>query len=394
MKYRALFFNAGSAAMPLGVLVAMLGCHDADRKLQNRVNDQSTVSVHLLAEPAPAYQHVNLFISQVEVRAGGVWHTLARPERVMDLQAGGGAEQAIAQEVRLPRGEYDHLRLGVDPGRSNVVLADGTVRPLEVPGPLKDGIQVDVTEGPVADNLVHDLVLHLEVERSIHRAERVAGSPVFTFAPALSLNDRNGTAIISGRLVDALAQPLAGVGVMAQGGDTDQVRSLVRTVRTGADGTYRLDQLPVNRMYYVVAQPRAGEVLYEAQASRGLRPTRLDRKLTFDFPPFQPVAAGPGPEVEVRIPGQDGLVSFDAVDLMRRLPTGGSLGMFIVHRGHALPGPGEKSTFKFPPVPPGSYDLRLTRTTLAAEDGAACFNVQGHQATEVKAGEPGPKVSF
>jgi len=378
-------------SLPLILAIPQLGCHDSGTKAENLVHHETTVSVHLVGDPSDDYKKVNLFITQVDVKAGSDWKPLAKPGRAVNLQNPSGQEEPLARQVRLERGDYDDLRLCVDPDRSSIELPDGSVKPLALPEPLKAGIPLRVTEGPATDNLVYDLILNIDAAGSVRRSESALGVSAYAFVPVARLNDRRSLGVMSGRLVDHQNQPLANVKVMAQSGEGDHGRTLVRTVRTGADGTYKLDLLPVRRMYYAVAQPRTAAGMYAAQASPGFRPTRLDRNKTFDFPPFQPAADGPGPEGSIKSPiARD---QWDAVDLLQELPTGDRTGTFIVQAAQAVPGGGQRD-YRFDRMPEGKYRIRLTRTTVSPEPGSPFSHFMAEQTLELKAGEPSRKVDF
>jgi hypothetical protein len=302
---------------------------------------------------------------RVDVKAGTEWKPLSRPGQVFDLQ---GADAVLAHKVQLERGSYTQVRLLVDPGKCSVELADGSHKPL-VPHGRQDGVVVQLTEGPT-DNLIHDLVLNLDAGRSVQAA---GGS--YRFAPLGSLNDRTALGELSGRLEDQGKRPLEGVTVMAQGGEGSQARTLVRSVRTGSDGTFRIGLIPINRMHYAVAQPRSGETLYHAQASPGFRLTRLAPRHTVEFPPFQ--VAPRGPAIEGTLGPEPDRVQ--VVELLQKLPSGDRELPFILR---TLPG---AATFHFDPVPAGDYEVSHGRAALGSQP-------QEVKRLPVKAPEGGPTV--
>ena len=283
------------------------------------------------------------------------------------------------------------LRLVVDPKRSTVELPDGASKPLGLPESLKAGIILPLMDGPASGNLLYDLILNLDAGRSLHRTQATGGGFTYTFAPVARLNDREALGIISGRVLDAQRQPLANVTVMAQS-DEGQERTLVRTVRTGPDGVYHLDLLPMDKMYYAVAQPRAGATLYAAQASPGFQPTRLDRKQTFDFAPFQPAGSAQGPEGTLQIPSNPD--QRDEIDLFQDLATGDRKGSFIIQNTQAVRAAGgSRSTYTFGSVPAGAYEVRATRITFAGP-GSPAVHLTGRKPATLVAGEGTRKVDF
>lgn len=352
-------------AMPFLLNLSILGCRDSGTKVDNLAKHQSTVSVHLVSDPSEDYAKIKLFIKQVDIKAAGAWQTLAKLDREFEVQNLGAREEPLAQKVRLPRGSYERLRIFVDPSRSHVELKNGTTKSLGLPEAYKDGIPVRVAEGPSPDNLSYDLILNLDAGRSIRRTVDHLGVTSLVFAPVASASDRNSMGLIAGRLVDAAGKPLPQVQVMAQNGSAEHGRSLVRTVRTGPDGTYKLDLLPVGRMYYVVAQPQVGSTLYAAQASQGFQLARLDRKKTFDFPPFLPATPAAGPKGSLPARGNDR--QFDEVDLLQNLSTGERQGYFIIRATPAVPVGSGRPSYEFPKVPGGRYEVRALRTTLTPE---------------------------
>jgi hypothetical protein len=198
--------------------------------------------------------------------------------------------------------------------------------------------------------------------------------------------------VITGRIVDEQQQPLKAVQVMTQAGETEG-RTLLRTVTTAQDGTFKLDLLPLNQMCYVVAQPRTDRTLFEARASEGFKPTRLDRKRAVDLGPFRVMACHPGPEGEVKGPLTPD--QFDEVDLLKELPTGSSKGHFILRSLRTVPAPGgASSTFRFEDVPAGPCQVRVRRATFLPLGNGPAWHPVGVHTAEVKAGSARQKVDF
>jgi hypothetical protein len=371
------------------VALGGLGCRDSETRKDNLLKHESTLSLNLIADPAEAFQKVDLFITSVEARAGQEWKVLATPDRAFDLQNPAGKEEILAGKVQLPKGAYREVRLKVDAGRSSVVPREGGSLPLVLPPALRDGIVLKTQASP-SDSLIHDLILNVDAARSLIRQKQPSDG--YTLALSARLVDREAMGVITGRLVDERDRPLKGVQVMAQAGEAEG-RTLVRTVKTGADGKFTLDLLPMNQMHYVVAQPRTAEAIHEARASEGFKPTRLDRRHEVNLGPFKAVASHPGPEGEVRGPGAPD--QFDEVDLLKELPTGTRTGIFILRSLRTTREPsGAASSFRFEDLPAGPCQVRVRRATLMSSGDSPAWNPVGQHAAEIQPGAARQKVDF
>ncbi len=141
-------------------------------------NDNSTsagtgfMAVRLTDAPFPSdsVKSVDVFVVRVDVRqaaadstaaaqdvaddsvSAGGWTTVARPDATIDLLTlQNGVTKALGAKF-LTAGNYDGFRLVIDPSKSSVTLANGTVLTgasspsVTVPSAARTGIQIDLAQ--------------------------------------------------------------------------------------------------------------------------------------------------------------------------------------------------------------------------------------------------------
>jgi len=153
---------------------------------------------------------------------------------------------------------------------------------------------------------------------------------------------------ISGRVVDARDEPLAGWRVLAMG--TDAMRSRQPMTKTGSDGRFQFRGLPDMVFRVAVMDPDAkgaAQMVWHAAADN-VRPPAKDLLLRVTSRPGQPAW------ISGRIAMSEGTVKAKAT--LSLYPTGAlaAHGGFSVAAENLEPG---ADTFRIGPLPPGDYDL-------------------------------------
>jgi hypothetical protein len=239
------------------------------------------LSVSLVDAPAGRYREVNIDVQRIEIGdEAGAWIPLASPQRVIDLLQLQHGVHAELGAMALPPGRYPMLRLLLG-DRSTVQLADGTVQPLRVPSGMQSGLKllIDLSV-QAADKL--DLVLDFDAAESIHLI-RAGKNDRYMLRPVLRAVLRQASGQIHGHLTAAdTSQPLAGATVTAQVLDGAGQPVVLRRVLTAADGSYRLDLLPLGQKYVVIARAAEGARAYEIQHSGELALDLAHPDETFD----------------------------------------------------------------------------------------------------------------
>jgi hypothetical protein len=321
---------------------------------------QSTMSVHLVDGPAD-YKEIDLDIQAVEIHSAAGWETLGTPKKVVNLLAlRDGIEETLVNGASLPAGHYEQMRLVLGPNNS-VVLQDGTSHALKVPSGMQSGVKFTVSFD-VAENTTKDVFIDFDAHRSIF-LHGAGASGQYLLRPVVRAVDKVVTGAVTGKLTDlATGTPLADVTVTAQTLDAVGTPTVVRSVRTKADGTYALDLLPVDGSYYVVSQPVVGATAYAAQAAGPFAITASAPVATLDGQ-FSVAAAGAitGVITPVAADG-DG----DVVSALQGFVVGGAPRTFVVRTEVATVGATGVESYTMAAMPVASYSVSASRQSVDA----------------------------
>ena len=240
-------------------------------------------AVYLTDAPFPfaGIARVDVHVVRIELSpqvdtsaAPAPWVTVASPDRafnLLDLQ-NGTAE--LLGEAQIPAGTYTAVRVTIDPARSSMTDASGTVISA-APAPGGPGIDwqtaaqdwqttaptlvlyAQVEEPMAVDEQGQDIVIDFDVGRSF----QYDGAGRFTFVPWLRAITRAGSGAVSGvvRRMDTGA-PVANATVsVAVASDTALALYVpIATSRTGSDGRFVASFLRPGRYDVVVTDPGSG----------------------------------------------------------------------------------------------------------------------------------------
>lgn len=241
----------------------------------------AALTVKLVDGPLDGLKAMNVEVQKVQlIDAQGSATELAAPNRVIDLlKLQGGISDTLAA-VQIAAGSYQGLRLLLGANNS-VQLADGSMHPLTTPSAQQDGLKVAI-DLSVDTGGEHTLVIDFDVAASL-QLHTAGHSDKYMLRPALRAVNVQTSGAISGHLSDAASgQPLGGAAVFAETRDANGQPHIVRRVLSSADGSYRLDLLPLGASYMVVSQPIVDGVPYAAKVSDAL-PLNADAlSATFD----------------------------------------------------------------------------------------------------------------
>jgi hypothetical protein len=365
-------------ALALGGFALFMGCSSSG---SGSGSGSGTMNVHMVDGPINGYTAIDLNIQKVEINGPSGWVTLSMPNKTVDLLTlTGGVSETLASGASLAAGHYGQMRLVLGSGNT-ITTSDGVTHDLTTPSGMQSGLKLvvsfDVQAGTTAD-----VFIDFDAAHSI-QVVQTGASDKFILRPTIRAFDQTVTGSISGTLTDSVTGgPLAGATVYAETMDAVSGAAIARTVVTDGSGHYTLDLLPVGGTYFVVSQPVVGTTAYNAQASGGFAVT--SGMATFTFNGAFTAAAATG--------GVDGSYATaatadqsDTVDLMQNLVEGSSATSadFIVRSQIAtVTTTGE--TYAFATVPVGSYAVRNTRTTMAA-DGSTSAVVTTHTGVSVTA---------
>ncbi len=314
-----------------------------------------TVIVRLVDGPTSDLHAINVEILRVELMGEEGEEDriiLGEPNRVVDLLALTGGVSLTLAEKQIASGHYGQLRLILG-SHNSVVLADGSVHDLTTPSAQQSGIKL-VVSFDVEPGTTKDIYIDFDAKRSVFL--HAAGQDKYLLRPTVRAYDKLETGSITGFVRDG-GTGVAGALVFAE--QVTDPSSVIRTTTTAADGSYTLDLLPLGVTYVVVTQP----VTYEAAASGGITLTAAAPVVSADLALVR--AAWLGGISGVITPAA-GAAESDLVDLSQILSVDGIARRLIVRTTTAV-SDGVTETFGFEGVPVGSYGLRATRTTTAAD---------------------------
>lgn len=347
--------------------------------------DAGRITIRLVDGPSPALAEVNIDVQRVEILGADGWLTLGTPDRVVNLLAlTGGVVDTLVDGVTLPAGEYGQLRLLLGT-RNTVKLQDGSIHDLTVPSGTQSGVKLS-GNFDVAPGTTRDVFIDFDAHRSVF--VHGTGSGKYILRPTVRAFDGLATGSISGTLTaddlegELVGGALPGAVVTAQTLDGAGLPTVVRTTTTGLDGTYVLDLLPAGGTYFVVSQPVAGGVTYDARASGPIEIAEATPTATYDAT-FTPAAAWGGIAGSVTPVATE--ADADLVEARRALDAGGVERTFVVRTAPAVVAAGVES-YALELLPAGPYGLLLTRRTVDPATGAETVRTSATSAVTVAGG--------
>lgn len=320
--------------------------------------DTGTMSVRLVDGPTPEYDAVKLDVRSVSIHSGADgWITLGTPNKVINLLAlTGGVAETLAEGATLPAGHYDQMRLLLGPDNSVVLSSDHTEHALKVPSGMQSGVKLNVSFD-VAPNTTKDVFIDFDAHRSVFVHE--TGSGKYLLRPVVRAVDKLVTGAILGtlRASNLTHDPLPGVTVTAQV-VSDGAPAVVRSVTTGADGSYVLDLLPIDGTYYVASQPVVGATAYEAAASHAITLTAANPTPTEDLSFDLATQVG---SLGGSITPLPGATESDVVSLRQALDVGTLTPQSLIVRVAAASFAAGVETYAFESLPYATYGAVVTR---------------------------------
>lgn len=355
--FRIISLVKGSgASLAAFALAALAGCSSS--------SGRATMSVHLVDGPAVEYTELNLHVVEVEISNGDGWLSLGAPDVTVNLLSlTGGVVETLVDGKSIPAGAYGQLRLVLGPGNT-IRTADGVLHDLEVPSGMQSGVKMNA-HFDVQPNTTKDVFVDFDAHRSVFVHETGA-SQKYILRPVVRAFDRVVTGAVAGTLTDAATHaPLPGVEVMAETLDAAGTPAVARTTRTGTDGKYVLDLLPVGGAYWVVAQPRVGTVAYDAGAA-GPASITADAPVVSSDVSFATAAATGAIDGTIAPLPETG--ETDEVTLLGTVPVAAVPRTFVL-RTVAATVSGTTEAYAIDLLPAATYSLFVTRATPDGDGG-------------------------
>jgi hypothetical protein len=133
---------------------------------------------------------------------------MSAPKQVDLLALQGGLAEPLLNDVPLPSGRYQWLRLMVvadgDSTRSRITLEDGSVHALRIPSGAETGLKL-VQGFTVPAGGLADFTVDFDLRKSVHRTG--GATPEYLLRPTLRLVDNTLVGDIAGSVAAALITP-------------------------------------------------------------------------------------------------------------------------------------------------------------------------------------------
>lgn len=162
------------------------------------------LTLSLTDAPVSELSKVELTVTGVSLKpASGdtLEFTFDSPQSVDLLQLQGGVTVDLLDNVTVPAGEYNWVRLSLDSDNMSVTEIDGAEKKLRVPSGAETGLKM-VRGFTVAQGGASDFTIDFDVRKSVVNPEGNAGGADYLLKPVLRLIDNLQAGAVSGS-VDA-----------------------------------------------------------------------------------------------------------------------------------------------------------------------------------------------
>lgn len=177
------------------VLVAFLGVTSLSGCWGSSSNS-TTLTLAAADTPVDGAEHVVITFKGVQIQSmtGALLeHAYSVPRQIDLLQLQDDNFALLLNNLGLPPGNYQGMRLQVDMSRSNITLADGSVHPLVIPTGL-DQTELDVASSfSIAPDEQAAFVVDFDLRKSI-----TLNAGTYDFVPAMRLVDVNRSGALEG----------------------------------------------------------------------------------------------------------------------------------------------------------------------------------------------------
>jgi len=130
-------------------------------------------------------------------------YTFASEQTLDLLKLQGNASAALLNNVTVPAGSYQWLRLDVDTANSYVISSTGGKFPLNIPSGSESGLKL-VSGFTVAQGGVADFVIDFDLRQSM-TLDNSGGMTTYTLKPALRLIDKQQVGSVTGTVSSTLS---------------------------------------------------------------------------------------------------------------------------------------------------------------------------------------------
>ena len=187
----------------VGLAAALAGCNGSGMGIGGDTN--GTFNLSVTDTPVDGAQSVVVAFTGVDLMGPGGQQSFAfSPEHSVDiLKLQGNASQNLLAGVSVPSGNYQWLRLDIDPGHSYIVTSAGARFPLNLPSGSESGLKL--TRGfAVGAGNVADFMIDFDLRKSVTSITS-GGVTSYTLKPSLRLSDLQQAGSISGTVSPSLS---------------------------------------------------------------------------------------------------------------------------------------------------------------------------------------------
>lgn len=192
------------------MLASMAACSGGGSAPDEGTQPQGRLTLGITDTPVQDAVRVVVQFTGVEIKAAAdsapEVFDFAAPRQIDLLALAGGGSEILLDDVTLPAGLYEWIRLKVNAGRnasdSFVELNDGSVHALFIPSGNETGLKL-VQGFVIAAGGSHDFTIDFDLRRSVLRPPGL--DPVFLLRPALRLVNNLEVGSIEGEVAAAIA---------------------------------------------------------------------------------------------------------------------------------------------------------------------------------------------
>ena len=188
--------------LAFGLAAALAGC--------NGSGSSGTLNLSITDTPVDGAQSVVVAFTGVDILSPSGVQSFTfteghvQIERSVDLlKLQGSASENLLAGVSVPSGNYQGLRLDIDPGNSYIVTSTGAKFPLSMPSGNETGLKIASGFTVEAGN-VTDFMIDFDLRKSLTQSTS-GGVTIYTLKPSLRLSDPQQAGSISGTVSPSLS---------------------------------------------------------------------------------------------------------------------------------------------------------------------------------------------
>lgn len=191
-------------------LLALSGCNGS-----SSASDNATLNLYVADTPVDNAAHVNIVFTGVEVQggygnSGGMMGSgsgtsgplvfdFATPKNIDLMAQQGGNSAALLSGATLPAGNYQWIRLKIDPAQCTITLSDGSVHPLIIPSGSQTGLKL-VSGFTMAAGQMANFTIEFNLRRSVTMA-----NGGYMMSPAMRMMNNQQVGSIDGSVSNTLS---------------------------------------------------------------------------------------------------------------------------------------------------------------------------------------------